>query len=72
MTELVVPPVVMEDAEETREISEGDTFCEEDGEFIGTYECKAGPPIELSVLYKGYWFIYKLDKKEKHEPTNEG
>jgi len=54
-----------------RDFEEGDTFCEEDGEFIGTYECTAGPPIELSILYKGHWFIYKLDRKEKYENDNE-
>lgn len=51
------------------DFSEGDTFCEEDGQYVGAYsplENGTGSiPIELSIFHKGYWFIYKLERKEK-------
>ena len=54
-------------AEETRDHSDGDVFCEEDGAYIGQYEeiDKQSLPVEISMYYKGFFYVYKLDRKEQ-------
>lgn len=66
-------PVSSGVAEEVQTIpsTDGDVYCEDDGAYIGDYTTKSGPPIELAFQYKGHFFIYKLDRKEKIDDEEE-
>lgn len=56
-----------QEPDESLPATDGDVFCEDDGAYIGEYTTETGPPLELCFQYKGHFFIYKLDRKEKIE-----
>ena len=78
MTTLAAVPLTMKSEEEKEvptpeltPLTDGDVVSEEDGKYIGDCDVSTGPPIEMSLLYKGHWWIYKLDRKEMVEKDNE-
>lgn len=55
-----------------RAVERGDTFDEDTGAFLGqlseiTTETVHRFPVQIAVYLDGYYYIYKLDRKEKQE-----
>lgn len=54
---------------------EGDIYNEETGKHIGAIDTNDLSttinlfPLEISVLFQGQWFIYKLDRREANEES---
>lgn len=57
--------------EEVYRMQDGDTFIEDTSECLGTIGPFPAPtPVELSIFIGGYYYIYKLDRREKQEETS--
>lgn len=62
-------------------MEDGDAFDETTGGYLGcitllptkedylTAHADSSFPVEISVYQGGYWYVYKLDRKEKEETT---
>lgn len=52
-----------------RAVEMGDTFDEQTGTYLGQLEMDASNsfPVELAICIDGYYYIYKLDRKERIE-----
>lgn len=62
--------VQKETAEMVEPLEQGDTYDEESGKFLGSLELEDDlPPAQISVLVKGYWYVYKPDARYKVDPV---
>lgn len=59
------------EAEKTIGYNDGDLYDEDTGDFIGNiYEDSISEqtvPANFSLFIKGFWYMYKLDKRVQHE-----
>lgn len=69
-------PFVKEDAA-PNDYSNGDCYDEDTGEYLGSFElnveekeedAKESLPVQISMFYDGYWYIYKPMERHKHKP----
>lgn len=62
-------PFVKEDAA-PNDYSNGDCYDEDTGEYLGSFELAATDPlpVQLSIMHNGFWYLFKVDSRTKHEP----